>query len=65
MSDDKFGLDYDMDGQFRVADYRHDPNIYVTVATFSQVEALTLMWALEEHPERADQGYIDWQRQWR
>lgn len=60
--EDKFTLGYDMDNRYRVVDLRYSPNVYETEDTYTQVEALTLMWALEAQPERADQGYIEWRR---
>lgn len=60
MDPDKFTIAIDMDNLYHVLDWRHIPNIYETSETYTQVEALTLMWALEAQPERADQGYIEW-----
>ena len=59
--DDKFTIAYDMDDRYRVVDWRGERPLE-TRDTFTQVEALTLMWSFEEHPERADQGYIEWRQ---
>ena len=59
--DDKFTILFDMDDRYRVVDWRFERPV-VTVDTFTRVEAMTLMWAFEEHPERADHGYIEWRQ---
>lgn len=59
--DDKFTIGYDMDDRWRVIDWRGQQPLETT-EVFTKVEALTLMWAFEADPKRADQGYIEWRQ---